>query len=82
VEKIELPEPDGHTVQGTCLSRIQSAGALVHRVWAPLSGRIIAVNSRLETETDLINTDPCHGGWLVRIIPSSLEEELPILTQR
>lgn len=82
VESIEVPEPDGHTAQGARLARIVSNGALVHRIWAPLSGQIIAVNSRLKSEQDLINTDPYHEGWLVRIIPSNLEEELPVLTQR
>lgn len=82
VETIENPEPDGHTVQGARLSRILSDGALVHRIWAPLSGQIMAVNERLETDSDLVNTDPYRQGWLVRIIPSNLEEELPVLTQR
>jgi len=82
VERIENPEPDGHSVQGARLSRILCEGALVHRIWAPLSGQVIAVNGRLETEFDLVNTDPYREGWLVRIIPSNLEEELPVLTQR
>lgn len=82
VESIENPEPDGHTVQGARLARILSNGALVHRIWAPLSGQIMAVNGRLETDSDLVNSDPYREGWLVRIIPSNLEEELPVLTQR
>ena len=82
VERIENPEPDGHTVQGARLARILSDGDLVHRIWAPLSGQIMAVNERMESDSDLVNSDPYREGWLVRIIPSNLEEELPVLTQR
>lgn len=78
---VELPEPDGHTLQGRSFLKMSSEEE-VYQVWAPLTGQIIAVNPRIADETDLIDTDPYGHGWLVRIVPSNLEEELQSLTRR
>jgi glycine cleavage system H protein len=78
---VELPEPEGHTLQGRSFSKM-SSDEEVYRVWAPLTGQIIALNPRVADETDLIDTDPYGQGWLVRIVPTNLEEELQKLTRR
>ena len=82
VEEIRPLGLDEHTVQGGCCCTITSKENLVYRVWAPLSGRIIAVNDRLGSEPELLNQNPFSTGWLVRIVPESLEEELTALEQR
>ncbi len=82
VEKVELPDVDSQTVQGKRCARVVADKGKVHRVWAPLSGQIIALNQRSAAETDLIDVDPYGAGWLLRIIPSNLEEELEHLTRR
>jgi glycine cleavage system H lipoate-binding protein len=53
---------------------------LVHNAWSPLSGEVVLVNDRLEKTPDLPHQDPVTHGWLVRILPSNLELELPALT--
>ncbi|MEJ2085231.1 MAG: hypothetical protein P8Y44_06065, partial [Acidobacteriota bacterium] len=68
-------------VQGKCFCQMNSADGLTHRVWAPLSGRIITRNQAVTEDLELIRRDPFAAGWLVRVIPSSLEKELPRITQ-
>jgi CheY-like chemotaxis protein/glycine cleavage system H lipoate-binding protein len=82
VEGVESLADYEYTVQGKRFLRILSRDELVYRVWAPLSGQIIAVNHRLEREPELLDSEPYSDGWLVRIIPASLEEELSSLTCR
>jgi DNA-binding response OmpR family regulator len=78
---LELPTLEQHVGQGDRLARLVSAEELVHRVWAPLSGRIIAVNERVSESVNLIDRDPFGSGWLVRLIPEKLEEELGLLSR-
>jgi DNA-binding response OmpR family regulator len=82
LETIELPAVEERLAQGDRMARLISQNQLVHRVWAPLSGLIIAINKRLEDDTDRINRDPYGTGWLVRIIPGSPDEELKLLERR
>jgi CheY-like chemotaxis protein/glycine cleavage system H lipoate-binding protein len=82
LESIELPATGEPTLQGHCFCRMRSDQSLDHRVWAPLSGRVIATNQELDAEPGLIDTDPFSTGWLTRIIPTNLNEELSGLSQR
>jgi CheY-like chemotaxis protein/glycine cleavage system H lipoate-binding protein len=82
VNSVELPDIDSYTTQGRCFVRIHSADAAVYRVLAPLSGQIMALNFRIREESELLSSDPYGDGWLVRIIPENLEEELCNLTHR
>jgi CheY-like chemotaxis protein len=75
IASIEFPGNCEQTVQGKTLVRVLSHGGLVHRVWAPLSGRILTTNSRIEAEPQLLDRDPFSAGWLAQIIPSDLERE-------
>jgi glycine cleavage system H protein len=36
-------------------------------VFSPISGKIIAMNSKLEQDSGLINKDPYSEGWIARI---------------
>jgi glycine cleavage system H lipoate-binding protein len=42
----------------------------------------MALNNRVREESELLSSDPYGDGWLVRIIPENLEEELCNLTHR
>jgi glycine cleavage system H protein len=43
---------------------------------APISGTIEQVNSRLQSEPEILNEDPYAKGWLLMIKPTNLEAEL------
>ena len=65
---------------GRSLSRGQSAATVESSKWVgpvptPVSGEIIAVNSDLVADPELLNRD-CYGaGWVVRLRAGSWEEE-------
>lgn len=46
----------------------------VSELYAPISGEITEVNTSIGDNTEVINTDPFHGGWLIRLHISKPEE--------
>jgi glycine cleavage system H protein len=59
---------------GEAFGTIESVKTLSD-LYAPLSGRVVAVNDALENEPELINEDPWDRGWMVEIEPSNLDGE-------
>lgn len=47
----------------------------VNEVLSPFSGKIIAVNTKLEEAPELINEDPYNNGWIVVLECNNFEEE-------
>jgi len=72
---IDLPFEDDSVSQGETCGKIQSS-KWVGKLVAPVSGEIVEVNSELENDCRLINNDPYNSGWIMRIKPTNLEEEL------
>jgi glycine cleavage system H protein len=63
---VELAE-DGRQVQpGDVLGTIESVKA-VSEIYAPLSGTVRAVNSDLDGQPELVNSDPHGSGWYCKI---------------
>jgi len=62
--------------QGGRLVELAAADQLCHIVWSALSGRVIERNHQVEADPSLLNRDPWGRGWLVRIIPENLKNEL------
>jgi len=66
VTYIELPENGKQIKAGDTIGNIESVKA-VSDIYAPLSGKIVAVNDALNDDPSPINTAPFEGGWLVEI---------------
>jgi glycine cleavage system H protein len=49
-------------------------------VYAPVSGTVTEVNSKLKEEPSLVNTDPFGAGWFVKIEASAPEEYEELLS--
>lgn len=63
---VQLP-PVGSVVQaGAALGEVESTKS-VSDVFTPLSGVVATVNTRLDTEPQLLNSDPYGEGWLCEI---------------
>jgi glycine cleavage system H protein len=41
---------------------------------APLAGKIVAVNNALETQPELVNSDPYGEGWMLELAPANLAD--------
>jgi len=49
---------------------------------SPLSGTVVELNEKLLRDPSLIKTDPLNEGWLIRIKPERLLDELKTLEER
>jgi glycine cleavage system H protein len=70
---VELP------AVGTTLSQGQTFGVVesnktVSDLFAPVSGRVAAVNQVLRDEPERVNRDPYGEGWMIRIAVARREE--------
>ena len=81
VDQVELPEVGEHALQSKQLARLICGNQAIHRVWAPLSGPIIAVNEELRQEAALVSTWNPAANWLVQLVPSQPDVELSLLTK-
>jgi glycine cleavage system H protein len=72
---VDLPSEEDEVEQGEVCGKIQSR-KWIGKLCAPVSGEITAVNEALQDDFSLINSDPYGEGWVIRIKPSNLDEDL------
>jgi len=72
---VELPSVGRTVEQGKPVGSMES-GKWVGRIYTPISGKVESVNQELEDSPELINESPYEKGWICRISPSNLQEEL------
>ncbi len=48
-------------------------------IFTPLSGEVIEVNPALELSPEVVNESPYDKGWLMKMKPSNLQEEIASL---
>ncbi|MBS1518941.1 MAG: glycine cleavage system protein GcvH [Bacteroidetes bacterium] len=46
----------------------------VSEVYSPVSGNIIEVNTGINDNPSIVNTDPYNDGWIIKIRPSNMDE--------
>ncbi|MBN1301703.1 MAG: glycine cleavage system protein GcvH [Melioribacteraceae bacterium] len=60
-------DPDlSELVKGESFGTIEAVKT-VSDLYAPVSGKVIEVNSKLQDEPQLVNSDPYGEGWLIKI---------------
>jgi glycine cleavage system H protein len=69
------PKKLGRTiVRGKSMGTLES-GKWVGPIPAPVSGEITAINEAVTANPSLVNDDPYGEGWIVKLQPSSVEED-------
>lgn len=63
---VELPSVGDVVEEGEGFAVLESVKA-VSDVYAPVSGRVVAVNEALEGSPELINESPLDEGWIAEI---------------
>ena len=63
---VELPETGRDVVRNEELCVVESVKA-ASEVYAPVSGEVVDVNDRLDSDPAGVNADPYGSGWFVRI---------------
>jgi glycine cleavage system H protein len=68
-----MPEPGTAVEAGATFSEVESTKS-VSDIYAPVSGSISAVNDALESQPELLNSDPYGEGWICRIAMTDVAE--------
>jgi glycine cleavage system H protein len=63
---VELPEVGKEVEQMKPFGTIEAVKA-VSDIFSPLSGKVVEVNSQLQSQSNLINSDPYGEGWIIKI---------------
>ena len=76
---VELP------VEGTELAKESTFGVVesvktVSNIYAPVTGKVVAVNKNLESQPELVNSDPYGQGWMIEIEFSNSSPEQSLLS--
>ena len=67
---VELPAVGTAVAQGEQFGEIESVKA-ASELFAPMSGKIVAVNEQLDDNYDALAEDPFGKGWMIKIELSS-----------
>ncbi|MGL4306570.1 MAG: glycine cleavage system protein GcvH [Mycobacteriaceae bacterium] len=69
---VQLPDADARVCAGDSFGEVESTKS-VSDLFSPITAKVIAVNSELESSPELVNTDPYGAGWLVDLEVSDKE---------
>jgi glycine cleavage system H protein len=70
---VDLPKEGDLVTKGQRFGTIESVKS-VSDLYAPVSGKIIAVNPTLKDAPELVNGEPYAKGWMIEIEPSEKAE--------
>jgi glycine cleavage system H protein len=63
---LDAPKPGAVLEAGQEIGEVESTKT-TSPIYTPVSGKITAVNEALKDQPELINKDPYHEGWILRI---------------
>jgi len=70
---VELPEGGAEFSAGSACAVVESVKA-ASDIYAPVSGKIVAVNDALTDKPEIINEDAFGEGWIFALAPSNPDE--------
>jgi len=76
VRRIILPKVGDRVTAGQPLFRLEHNGCAV-TISSAMTGRVMAVNSRLVEQSELLTSDPYGSGWICYLNPTRVEEAAP-----
>jgi len=63
---VELPQPGAAVQQGGVFGTIEAVKT-VSDLYAPVTGKVVAVNESLGGEPEAVNRAPYEDGWMIKI---------------
>jgi glycine cleavage system H protein len=72
---IQLPKVNAPIKGGSVCGEVESTKS-VSEIYAPVGGIVLGVNEKLETNPELINSDPYGEGWIAQIGSVEITEVL------
>ena len=76
---IQLPKIGTEVKANSVCGEVESTKS-VSEIYAPISGKVVAVNNNLDSKPEIINSDPYGEGWIVEIEISSIKLEETLLS--
>ncbi len=73
-------ETEGETIDKGELFGTIEAVKTVSDLFMPMSGEVLEFNEELESDPELVNSDPYDAGWMIKIKLSNPEEEANLLS--
>ncbi len=73
---IDIPDDINKVRKGESFGTIEAVKTVAD-LFAPLSGKVVSVNSSLNDNPDVVNKDPYGAGWIIKIEfsePSEIDE--------
>ncbi|MGV0052220.1 glycine cleavage system protein GcvH [Mycobacterium colombiense] len=70
---VQLPDVGTELTAGESFGEVESTKS-VSDLYAPVSGKVTAVNGDLDGSPQLVNSDPYGGGWLLDVQVSDVGE--------
>ncbi|MGB8656230.1 MAG: glycine cleavage system protein GcvH [Candidatus Zixiibacteriota bacterium] len=63
---VELPQVGIKVEQMKAFGVIEAVKA-VSDIFSPVTGEVVEINSKLESQSNLINSDPYGEGWIIKV---------------
>src|SRR5437879_7913281 len=70
---VDLPKEGDLVTKGQRFGTVESVKS-VSDLYAPVSGRVVAVNPALKDSPELVNGEPYAKGWMIDLEPSEKSE--------
>lgn len=70
---VEMPDADSAVASGDSFGEVESTKS-VSDIYAPVTGAVAEINDALESQPELLNSDPYGAGWICRIEISNPSE--------
>lgn len=70
---VELPEEGDDIAAGESFGSVESVKT-VSELYAPISGKVVAVNEELEDSPELVNESPYEEAWMIVVEPTDASE--------
>ena len=78
INDIEIPQIGSKLNQGEAAWKLCHGKRKLNQL-APLGGTVVEVNEKLRKDPSLANRSPYEEGWVLKIQPKALSEEMPTL---
>lgn len=76
---VELPQVGDDIKAGDPFGSVESVKT-VSELYAPISGKVVEVNSELEDSPEFVNESPYENAWMIVVEPSNVSEIDELLT--
>jgi len=76
---VDLPREGDLITKGQRFGTIESVKS-VSELYAPVSGKVTAVNDSLKDEPEQVNNEPYGAGWMIEIEPTEKSELDELMT--